>query len=103
MSILIPFAFAFIFLFSIFLLVFGMQKAWIIAIFGCERAAVADSSIDDRRSASRRWRSPAAQKNNKIATRTGGVMINIIIATCAMACLCAVFFYIISADKAKAA
>ena len=30
-------------------------------------------------------------------------MINIIIATCAMACLCAVLFYIISVDKAKTA
>ena len=30
-------------------------------------------------------------------------MINIIIATCAMACLCAVLFYIISTDKAKTA
>ena len=37
MSILIPFAFAFIFLFSIFLLVFGIQKAYIIAIFATSK------------------------------------------------------------------
>ena len=39
----------------------------------------------------------------KLQHELGGVMINIIIATCAMACLCVVLFYIISVDKAKTA
>ena len=70
-------------------------------LVGGECAAVA--SIYDRSSANRHYRDFASQKNHKITTRTGGVMINIIIATCAMACLCAVLFYIISVDKAKTA